>query len=783
MKQVLDSELLSGAYEVRVGLRPLRLARCVRRLDEAKAAAVHLCQVWGGAGNPLIPLGNEGPREYLTEQLVRSEIDGIAKGEDADVSIRFLEERPAWDYPAALIVAHERREAGRPVEVVDLAPTDPWLLAYLGTLGWMPRLLDGALCTRSGLKSLDVNDVIPVEHLEVTGSLDDLLRRVSTYERLTPRQFSTLHLASGSSPNNGYMDVDRILPDRWQHATAAGPNIAVVMGPEEVEDFALLWNLRAHWGDSKSMPIGIPQEELNAETLRRLKEPGITFHFGWHGGNLHLVSETVPLQVLDASAKEVPAVEVVEPRDLVRFGAAPSRPHIDVQVWTDGATRVPAMTEADRVVLAATAHRRPSLKLSIDVPEAPLPAVGPLRGEFNLDYQCGMAQVQAESPYTETPEVHWPTGWTALSASALQFDLDVRESGPGISAMNLIRAVGGTAGIWYLCDVELIDLLYELAERSGMSWWKKRWERVERRLKEQGKSSEEIEALARDLARDEPVVASPNEGRQLAYSRFQNCFGRQDVTKRWLGWALERRILVQGVELVCPVCRTPVWMPIQQMRLPHTCPGCNRVVEQPFRPEVLTFTYRIGEVLRKCLEVDALGHVLALRWLTELFNGHGLVGAHPGVEFRRDGSVLGEVDVLMLFRDGSLVPVEVKRRANGFNRAAVAQLERISEEIEAKYDIMCVMESLEQCADLGKFERSLPARPRFLLTMDQLTAPQVFWPLGANPFASGSVDQSRPPVREQWLSGIASIGKMPDDWAELTVNQWRCGKGSPGSDG
>lgn len=601
--------------------------------------------------------------------------------------------------------------------------------------------------------------------------------RVANREKFTPRQFSNLYLASGSTPNTGYLGLSSPIPSRWEHANAAGPNIIVVVSPDSVDDVALLWNLRALWGDSLPMPIGIPRELFNADSLHRLHRPGTTTSFGLGGGGLYVCSESVSPDELRKIASEVTSVRVAEPKDFLRPHAAPARPRSQVQYWTDGTSRITSLTDEDRKVLGETAHSRPSLVMSVSVPDAPIPAVGPLRGTHSAAYQFGNAQVQASFGTREgyTSEVRWPSGWTSLSAAALEHGLEVRESQPGLAAMNLIRALGDTRDIRYLCDMELVDLLYELAERSGMSWWKQKWNGVEQRLREEGKTPEEIESLAVELGRDEPVVAPSNEGRQLAEARFRKCFGnKKDASHRWLEWAIDRRILVQGIELACPSCRIKFWLPVQEMSPPHTCPGCSRTISRPFGSELVKFTYRIGEVLRQCLEVDALGHVLALRWLTQLFADYGLVGAHPGVEFVEDGKVVAEADVLLLFSDGRMVPVEVKRRATAFNEAAAAQLEAISTRLNASFDVMCVMEPLDRCSEVVELKRELPDRPRFLLSMDQLSDPHVFWSAGGNPFEEKHFGEGTPrKLRETWLGDVARIGGAPDDVAEHTVDYWR----------
>lgn len=774
MKHILDIELLNGSLEVQTRLRPYCVARCVTSLSQMEEIAIHLCQAWGGAGNPIVALHGNAPAEYLSEVLVTSEVDGYEDQTKTGVSIPYLQNEGAWDYPAGLIVAHER--GTQSVEVVTLGEDDPWHLIYLATLGWMPNMLSGALCFVAGIEETDIGQIIPIERVSVEGGLDDLLMRVTNRAKFTPRQFSNLYLASGRTPNTGYLGIPSPIPSRWERANAAGPNIVVVVSPDCVDDVALLWNLRALWGDSFPMPIGIPRELFTPDSLRRLRQPGITTSFGLAGGGLYVCSESVSPDELRKITNDVPSVLVAEPKDLLQPQAAPARLRSQIQTWTDGTSRITSLGDDDIKVLRVTTHRRPSLVMSVCVPEAPIPAVGPLRGS-DFGYQRGSAQVQvsfrARDGYTR--EVSWPSGWTSLSARALELGLEVRESQPGLAAMNLVRALGDTEEIRYLCDVELVELLYVLAERSGMSWWKQRWNDVEKRLREKGQTTEEIESFAVDLGRDEPVVAPSSEGRQLAEARFRKCFGnKKDASDRWIEWASDRRILVQGIELACPYCRVKFWLPTQEMSPPHTCPGCSRTISRPFGSELVKFTYRIGEVLRQCLEVDALGHVLALRWLTMMFADHGLVGAHPGVEFVENGKVVAEADVLLLFTDGRMVPVEVKRRATAFNEAAAAQLEAISTKLSASFDVMCVMEPLEQCTEVIGLKRQLPERPRFLLTMDELTTQHVFWSAGGNPFEEKRFGDDSPEERRaKWLADLARIGSGPADLTEHTVDYWR----------
>jgi hypothetical protein len=136
------------------------------------------------------------------------------------------------------------------------------------------------------------------------------------------------------------------------------------------------------------------------------------------------------------------------------------------------------------------------------------------------------------------------------------------------------------------------------------------------------------------------------------------------------------------------------------------------------------------------VETDSFGHMLALRWLTQLF-GPRLVGAYPGVTFvdNDSGQDIGEADVLLLLADGNMVSVEVKRRAAGADDRAVQLMNILAVAINAPYDILAVTQPARDCPQLEKLRHDLPDRPRFLLTDDQLHENLVRWPVGTDPFA------------------------------------------------
>ncbi|MCA0253157.1 MAG: hypothetical protein KIT69_06410 [Propionibacteriaceae bacterium] len=772
-QRLLDDSLLNGPHEVTIALHPRSVARCVANSTIGFETIGYLCHAWGGAGNPLLPLSGSGIPAYYVDPLLRSEVHGYTAEPPVDLRLPYFESLAVWDYPAALIAAHSPREHLRTLEVIELGENDPWRLAYAGTLGWMPTAVPDELCESASIRHLDVTEVIDVEKRTVVGNLEDLIERVLDPTKITPRQFSTLYLASGRQPNAGLLGGKEILPSPWRVAEQAGPNIVVAMSRGSVTDLALLWYLRATWGDRGALPIGVPAEALDEPALRRLQTPGISQPFGLKGGPLHLVSASLSIKQVEQLASLLPSGVAATPGQLVGPVRAPHRPSSSIAYWSNGRARINPLAPSDHEVLSAASYRPPSLVLSAAVVDSPVPSVGTLRNRLGEGFECGSVQLAA-SPWRgrRTVDVVWPAPWTVLAAAALERGLEIRESQPGRAAMALFRALGRLDEAYYLSNAKLIALLYRLGERSGMSWWKARWSRVEKQLRRDGMSEDDISRLADSTGRDDPGVAPPNEGRQLPYTDFKGCIGTPSATKAWLEWATDRGVIVKGVELECPSCKVPFWLPTKDMAPPHTCPGCTTTVDHSFSPDIIRFKYRIGEVLRRCLEVDALGHVLALRWLVQLLDDYGLVGAHPGVEFLRDGRVVAEADVVLLFHDGSLVPVEVKRRARAFDDRAAQQLENISALLEAKWDAVCILEPEGECGSVTTYKRALPDRPRFLLTLDHLEIDFPVWSLGSDPFELAGQRRTSSDGHAQWQRDVEMINKMPKDPVAFILDEW-----------
>lgn len=276
VRGLLDDGRLAGQHEAATVLRPRRVARLVA-VDDLRAVLLEIeyaCQVWGGGGQPLLPVREGRLPEPYSALLSSEQVDFVGGLQDLTVSLPpRVETQRSWDHPAILVAAHEPLDRRGTVRIPELEPTDPWRPIYDAVLGRGPQAPDPTLSDLAGLREdLQFEEILPVERVSTTGSLHDLLARLTDRAFLTPRRVSNIELSYGLRPDTSVMGRDQpVLPNPRMTRRAAGPNLIVAMTPGSVEDVALLWNLRGAHGGGRVMPIGIPVDQITAEVLRELQ--------------------------------------------------------------------------------------------------------------------------------------------------------------------------------------------------------------------------------------------------------------------------------------------------------------------------------------------------------------------------------------------------------------------------------------------------------------------------------------------------------------------------------
>ncbi|MGH3233593.1 MAG: hypothetical protein ACRDOH_10140, partial [Streptosporangiaceae bacterium] len=235
--------------------------------------------------------------------------------------------------------------------------------------------------------------------------------------------------------------------------------------------------------------------------------------------------------------------------------------------------------------------QRPELVLDVRVPDAPLPADLTLRGgaRFAPSFQVGAAQVRADANALGSIQVRWPSSWTALAAVARTRNLHVCQSEPGRAAVALVAALGSVDAVRWLMQRPLIDLLYRLAERSGMAWQKKQLNNLRASLNAQGRDTAVLDEAEAALLDARNVVTPAGEGRALDFQAFRAVLGTELAAERWVTWAERHHVLVRGVDIGCRGCGASSWLPMASMPPPVGCPGCGRLLPEPYGPRQVRF--------------------------------------------------------------------------------------------------------------------------------------------------------------------------------------------------
>lgn len=751
MRGLIDDERLNGPHEVHVVVRPERFAVPIAAGDVggALSAIEAYCQVWGGGTTPLVPLSPDGEVVSEYARVLRgSAVDHVLGLDIFSLSTPapLRPELPAvgehwWGLQfAAALLEYRRQDSYATLEVVDLDEQDPWRTVYAACLGLLPEAPTPGLLGAGYLRpDLRFEDFLRVERVQATGSLDDLLSRLSDGGRLSPRQLSMLHLGYGNEGSTSIRSAPEILPNPGFARYDAGPNVVVVCDPGSSEDLALLWNLRAAHGDARVLPIGLPLDALDAAAVWSLVQHPRIARNGMAHRNAYVTSATVGMDAISERLGDLldgaRASVSVEPLSAMLSLGYPGGWHRnDVLVWHNGRTQLaplPAESHSDVFERGALGDLV-SVVYDLGVPASPFPYVDdvridPLDGAFAAGHRTS-SRLSARSR-TQVQQVEWPSTSLIARSIARHRDLDLVESEPGRACRILLSGLEDLSDVSLLAHSPLLALLEQMAARHGFGWYKRR---------------------LRQLNVDEdPSAAVPSTTDDLpdkAFHEFKRALGNNErAAKYWLLWAERAGLVIKGVPLKCVLCRAKQWIPIGAFAPPIICRGCGEAMTEPFgdRPTV-SFTYRLSERLRRVYEHDAIGHLLVGHYFDSLLTSGKsgrLVGLHPGMEVRPETSddPVGEADVLMLTRQGAFIPVEVKRRAAAMTAAEIAKLDVLVHALASPWSAVA---SCEYAATADVDLESLVLRhetdgtyARIALTYDQLLEPLLFWSMGADPFA------------------------------------------------
>ncbi|WP_028266980.1 hypothetical protein [Arthrobacter sp. MA-N2] len=781
MKYLLDGETLDGPHAARITVRPERTAVPVPTADALERAIKFECQLWGGANTPFVPVSESGTisRPYLSilpgsaiEQVKGMDVHGLYNIVETGVQVSTRDHGAEMDgfgrQLAVALLPYGRQQDYRGLEVVQLADDDPWKGIYAACLGLLPDKPDRHVLRHGQMKEdLRFEDFVNLNRTEATGSLEDLLERMVDDTSMSPRQLSMIHLEYAQNGSYGMQAESGVLPEPHFAQKSAGPNIVVICSPGNVDDLALLWNLRSAHGDYRPLPIGIPLAEMRPDLIQ-----GLTGHkrFSQYG----IAAEHVYVTSASISSTELPELlgeqedqlfHVVDYSDLLKLGGPAGWSRQDVIVWADGkATFVPLPADSKREVLEDVHFaRHTSMQVDLKVVSSPFPNGKDIRIDGpNCHFYSGSVSMSVGSRRSEPIEVVWPTRMLIARAVASSRNLEISESEPGRAARVALATLADMWEISNLAHAPLLHLLEEMAARSGFGWLKK-----------------QAREWNREVAPAEVVGPTTDQLPEKAFSDFQHALGNSvKAAKYWLLWAERAGLIVKGFQLQCSLCSAKQWIPVAAFSPPIVCRGCTEVMDAPFGESPhINFTYRISERLRRVYEQDAMGHLLTLRFFNAIFSrftGSDLVGMHPGMNIHHKGDTRtqGEADVLLLFRDAAFIPIEVKRSFSGIVPKEISKLEHLARVLDSPWSAVVACEYGIQAAPQEFVElenRGKGATPfRVILSYDRLLDPTPVWSLGGDPFAWDPLTAEQIHARETaFVNRLAQRFEAgPFDWLE-----------------
>jgi len=755
---VLDDQLVAGVVAAETHLRPARAARFLDVADwnGAVADVTRACQLWGGFADLLVPSDGGVLPEPYARLLYESELDGVVGRTgliDAALPLELLPHRST----ALLALGTTDRELLKELEVCGVRPGNPWELAYLATLGSLPVVPDPAQISALLLRDdLAFDDVVRVRRVSaVAPGSRDLAARLHDPESFTPRGQS-LHRLQARAPGTTQAALDGWLQDRYAFARQSGSSIVIVYTPRSVADLCLVWNLRALHGWPPGLPLAVPLAENRATTLDSITDMLAHAGNGIGGWPVMLTSASLDDAELDALAELLhdrhQRAEVVRPHDILRPARAPARTSASTLAFDSGAALVATRTDRDRQDLALLARVRipPDLRLTVHLPRFPLPPVQSLDGGYSAVFRGGGCVVDASAD--KLADLRWPSGFTVLRAVAQDRHVDAAPSASGRTAMALLQAIGSLHDVVWLAHRPLLGLLYKKAASSGMSWWKQRASDqaaiVAAATNDPESTVEQLLAAIEDVS----VSHGGESAATVTFGELCQAIGQKEAAAAWLEWAERRALLVRGATLRCPRCQHEGWRPLAEIAPPMACPGCGAENSRPFNESAMPFSYRLGEVLRRAIENDSIYHVLVMRTLAQILESSPdrLVGAHPGVDFTRDGQ-RAEADVVAILASGQVVPAEVKLRSTGLGDHDLRQFELLSEWLDVPTIVLATGDDDAQLAPgFIAAARTAPQPSRRLLTAEDWLAPHPMTTFGTRyPGPDACQDEANPQPRSR----------------------------------
>lgn len=735
---ILSSDRLNGAYSVDRIFRPPTPAQAVDVGDFTSACEVviELCNSWGGAYMPLLPVERDKSVNTMwVDILDRSPIDGINDREIFDPHDQFGYGSYTHT-PTGLYLLRMMMDLPIPTNHVTvhtargLDTDDPWYLSYLGTLGEHPLEIPDDREERYGIRpGYDYEDIVPINTFTGTPGAADIIDRLRETNTMTAVQLTLSRLACTEAPvDSGFPFSNKMKLREWDEGWRFGPNIVVVYEQNSVEDLALLWYLRALNGLRPGLPLAVPVSADVPCVLNCWHSKHAYWSWGFTGGDMAVTSLSVPAERLRELVRNT-KFKVVSPSEILRpFGGCQLQSTATVH-YTNGRAEVPqfAPTEIERLGRKAIDEAGRWSGVTTVVKDSPLPPSRTLRRSgYHRGYLRGY--IAQTSTKDNVLEVFHPTGLEVLDALARDHGQSVRRSIPGRAAAQLVDMIGGLSGVDKLTSPAITKLLGELTRGRNSTIVKKQLRQF-LKIEDADETKEDRYRIIEE--RLESVLAKPDveDTGYKTVNDIRTIGGlRREAGEEWIRWATRRGMLLRGFQSSCDSCGHKQWRPLADAVPKLICHGCGREVPEAFGLDSAQLRYRSGETLLRAMNFDVLSHILTLRYLCRTLganNNRGqrdIFGAYPGLEIidRETAQVVAEADVAIILSNGKWIVGECKTTALGLRESDLDKLWDFADRVNAPATFVATLDSAADCGEIWRRTSSPSGRPHFALTAEHL---------------------------------------------------------------
>ncbi len=750
---LLQSLRPNGPTRVTATVRPHRLAYLVAPGTPglALAAIESACLTWDGVHQFLIPCPPGSRPSPVWERVLDAH--------DPDVLIDLVDADPvfateqhdrwdriirSWDRPtetmeiegATVFSSLERwrhvRAGGQSYETVNFDPLVDHELALplafrYGHLDQRP--MSQEMVISLAYRANRIDNFVTVRTIDPRSlSNDDLIRAVTEIPRdpsfLTPKfgpapvqqlRLPTLTTRLIPSLPEHYWYGDGDHPEHEQYDEAFNRRVVVVGDPRSVEDLCLVWNLRAQRSASSFLPVWVAPEWLSrSDVLQSLHNARRLVQ----GGPLE-PDPSRTIQIVSAS------LDVAELEDLVPPGLANvtihSRSNIDrffkadfvlglqtsnVVNFRDG---VADITVPDYDSLGHWEHPE-RIGWTVAIEDRPFPRGSdrdfglPPGGAFGRRIARDGVSGWFDVPFVQ-PESLWSVGvydgWTFVEGLAKRagYRADISEKGQlAIAVMNLL---GDDQGLQLMASSLIYDLFRKMAEvhpRQAVQ------ANITRLITEM--AAPENQAALVDAVVEEVTRESQFDRQHWTSSRIQQELRgiSQTTGNQVIEWLVERRVLLQGYEFTCPVCRLRRWYSIARLSVGQLCDGCQNTTTKPISTGTLTWSYRLNELFGHAVDQGILPHLLAVNnaraWISD--ERAPLLGLLPGVTLTPlvEGELQKiEVD-LFAIKGGRVIIGECKASAGQLTQQEIDRFAELGRRLSCSRIVYAVASDLDRDADV-----------------------------------------------------------------------------------